>query len=99
MPRPHRLTPGARSNGWGDPDRRAECRNCDWTGTFTEVRLPIRGDLYERLAPSEPMPCGDCPACGALARELPRCPWCGAYTADHTPTPDDCPSGDSTPET
>lgn len=86
-----RLSADALANGWADGTRRAECQACDWTGSFAEAALPIRGDLCARVGPSERMPCGECPGCGALAVEPTRCRWCERSIDDHTPPPVDCP--------
>lgn len=42
----------------------AACQNCPWEGPSSECK-PIK-NLLERVAPGEPMPCGECPQCGAL---------------------------------
>lgn len=86
-----RLSTDALANGWADATRRAECQSCNWTGSLADGVLPIRGDLYARVAPSEPMPSGECPHCGALAVEPDHCPSCGRYVEDHTPPHVDCP--------
>lgn len=48
---------------------KVKCNNCDWEGDdsddgFTE--LGLCSDLYERLAPGEEIPAGDCPECRAF---------------------------------
>ena len=43
------------------------CQNCDWTGTADEVE-PYK-DFWERCAPGEIMPYGDCPECGCFCHE------------------------------
>jgi hypothetical protein len=44
---------------------KAYCQNCDWTGDEREV-LPDIPHYFERVAPDEPEPLGECPKCGAL---------------------------------
>jgi hypothetical protein len=46
------------------PDEVA-CANCDWTGQEDECNIPKR--LWERMAPGDTYPAGECPECGALA--------------------------------
>lgn len=43
------------------------CQNCDWTGAASAL-APIK-DIFQRVAPGEPMPSGECPECGALCRQ------------------------------
>lgn len=45
--------------------REAQCQNCDWVGA-KEALGEIVG-LHMRVSAGEPMPAGECPACGALA--------------------------------
>lgn len=45
----------------------AECQNCDWNGDEEHCK-PIQ-DITERVQPGEPMPCGECPHCGALCQQ------------------------------
>ena len=53
---------------------RYECQDCGkpfWdAGALEEI-----DDLHQRVAPGEPMPAGQCPACGALVAVVPRAPW------------------------
>ena len=44
------------------------CQNCDWVGDDTLLK-PIQ-QLLERVAPGEPMPSGECPACGCLCHTV-----------------------------
>ena len=44
---------------------RHECQNCKFMGREEELINPIP-DLYQRVGPGEPMPSGECPACGAV---------------------------------
>jgi len=44
-----------------------KCQNCEKQWTDKEVQ-PVK-DLWERVTPGEPMPSGECPACGALTHE------------------------------
>lgn len=41
------------------------CQNCDFE-TLHETELKEPKDLWERVAPGEPVPAGECPDCGAL---------------------------------
>jgi predicted RNA-binding Zn-ribbon protein involved in translation (DUF1610 family) len=46
-----------------------ECQNCEWTGPEEMLgSLPMQG-IFERVAPGEPFPAGECPECGALCHE------------------------------
>ena len=40
------------------------CENCSMRWAEHEL-LPIE-DIFQRVAPGEPMPSGECPDCGAL---------------------------------
>ncbi len=42
------------------------CQNCDWRGTIAQCD-PIQ-DIFQRVAPGETMPAGECPDCGALTQ-------------------------------
>jgi hypothetical protein len=42
------------------------CQDCDWRGPDEDLR-EIK-DLHQRVEPGEPMPSGECPACGALCQ-------------------------------
>lgn len=44
-----------------------ECQNCDWTGSYEELKDIVGYD--ERVEPGEPEPTGECPKCGALCHE------------------------------
>lgn len=46
-------------------DEKAYCWTCGWSGTENECNDPE--DLWERLAPGDEFPVGECPACGFLA--------------------------------
>ena len=48
-----------------DESSPVSCQCCDWTGRLGELGEIDR--LYERVAPGEIMPAGECPECGALA--------------------------------
>jgi hypothetical protein len=41
-----------------------ECPQCNWTGTMDTI--DYLHDMYERVAPGEIHPAGQCPECGAL---------------------------------
>jgi hypothetical protein len=45
------------------------CNNYDWEGLANELgcQLPDVPDLFDRIAPGETVPTGECPACGCLA--------------------------------
>lgn len=45
--------------------RNVSCDNCDWSGDIDDLK-PIK-DIYQRVAPGEVMPAGECPECGCLA--------------------------------
>jgi hypothetical protein len=47
---------------------RSQCQNCEWTGQDADL-APIY-DIFERVAPGEPMPSGECPECGALCQPV-----------------------------
>jgi uncharacterized protein len=48
-----------------DPNRsECRCQDCAWKGD--EMDCNAIEDLFERVAPGEPMPSGECPTCGAL---------------------------------
>lgn len=42
-----------------------KCQNCHFE-TSDQVALRSITDIYQRVAPGEPMPAGECPECGAL---------------------------------
>jgi hypothetical protein len=42
------------------------CQNCDWFGP--DDQLGEIADLFQRVAPGEPMPSGECPVCLALCQ-------------------------------
>lgn len=42
------------------------CQDCLWEGE--EADCNSIDDIFERVAPGEPMPCGQCPLCGALCQ-------------------------------
>lgn len=43
-----------------------ECANCDWRGEESETNgLPEQG-IFDRVAPGEIMPAGECPSCSAV---------------------------------
>ena len=44
---------------------RHECQNCKFMGREEELVNPIP-DIEQRVGPGEPMPSGECPACGAV---------------------------------
>jgi hypothetical protein len=46
-----------------------QCQNCERQFGEDELVNPIP-DLGQRVAPGEPMPSGECPACGALCQPL-----------------------------
>lgn len=48
------------------------CQNCEWTGTDERLARKLEDvpDLFERVAPGEPMPSGECPQCGALCQPI-----------------------------
>lgn len=48
----------------------AECQNCDWQGSTSELRAIEQIDL--RVMPGEIMPAGECPRCRALAHLIDR---------------------------
>ncbi len=48
------------------------CDNC--LRLWTEAELQPIKDVFERVAPGEPMPAGECPACGALCHAVPSVP-------------------------
>lgn len=45
-----------------------QCQNCDWRGPESDCK-EIK-HLNERVASGEPMPCGECPKCGALCQPV-----------------------------
>jgi hypothetical protein len=49
-------------------DTNHACQNCDWTGEAST--LNIIKDVFQRVAPGEFMPSGECPKCGALCHEI-----------------------------
>lgn len=46
-----------------------ECQNCGKTYRDTVPLVPVI-DIHERVAVGEPMPAGECPACGALVHPI-----------------------------
>ena len=50
-------------------DPLAECQDCEQRTPESKLVNPIK-DLAQRVAPGEPMPAGECPACGALCQEI-----------------------------
>jgi hypothetical protein len=48
-----------------EPEKIAACQNCDWRGPESKVSPDIP-DIFERVAPGEVMPLGECPQCNAL---------------------------------
>jgi hypothetical protein len=48
-----------------ETDPQTGCGNCGWAGRQSQLK-PIQ-DIFERVAPGEIMPAGECPECGALA--------------------------------
>lgn len=63
---------------------RVECQNCDWRGPADDCG-PIK-DIWERVAPGEPMPWGECPECGSLCQAAKAIDWLveGRNEAGHT---------------
>jgi hypothetical protein len=53
-----------------ETEYRCHCANCDWQGSWAETR-DVR-DFWQRIAPGEVVPAGECPHCGALAHPLPQ---------------------------
>ena len=52
---------------------RVRCQNCAWEGneeTCEEIK-----HVFERVAPGEPMPVGECPKCGALCHYVEPSAW------------------------
>jgi hypothetical protein len=50
-----------------DPNRsECRCQDCAWKGDETDCNAIE--DLFEQMAPGEPMPSGECPTCGALCQ-------------------------------
>lgn len=50
----------------GDVEKKKyNCGNCEF-GTNNDSRLRPIKDIFQRVAPGEPMPAGECPNCGAL---------------------------------
>lgn len=45
-----------------------ECQNCACRWIESELQ-PIE-DIFERVAPGEVMPAGECPSCGALCHQI-----------------------------
>ena len=43
------------------------CQNCNWTGVIGLVNPIEDFFVFERVAPGEICPAGDCPECGAVA--------------------------------
>lgn len=58
-------------NEVSDPDEVSKCQGCDriWPD---DIITPIEEvkDLHQRVAKGEPMPAGECPACGALCHSV-----------------------------
>lgn len=50
-----------------------ECQNCRWRGSADDCG-PVKG-IWERVAPGEPMPWGECPACGSLCHAAKPINW------------------------
>ena len=50
-----------------------QCQNCERRFAEDELINPIP-DLCQRVAPGEPMPSGECPACGAVCHPMPPPP-------------------------
>ena len=51
-----------------DPEL-SRCQDCQKTWSDFELVTPIP-DIFERVAPGEPMPSGECPNCGSLCQPL-----------------------------
>lgn len=51
----------------GDNATPHQCQNCE--RLWSEESLKPIADVAERVAPGEPMPAGECPACGAVCHE------------------------------
>ena len=52
-------------NRAADEGKAVECYNCAWRGHLSDVK-DIK-HFWERVAPGETMPAGECPECGSLA--------------------------------
>lgn len=65
-----------------EPEPVSACQNCG--RQWSESQLHEVRNLFTRVQPGEPMPSGQCPACGSLCHELPpddsveRCAACGS---------------------
>lgn len=48
-------------------DRKVKCGNCDWEGTESQMGKSLfeMHKLWDRVAPGEECPAGECPECGA----------------------------------
>lgn len=46
----------------------SECQDCG--ATWRDDRLKEIHHIFARVAPGEPMPSGECPACGALCQPI-----------------------------
>ncbi len=47
--------------------RLCECQSCDWTGPEADLKPIEEQGIFDRVAPGEVMPAGECPKCGAVA--------------------------------
>lgn len=69
-----------------DDARPVECQDCGWRGKAGDTHAI--NDIFERVAPGETMPAGECPECHALAhldhRDKPR-RWYVSATWDDWP--------------
>jgi hypothetical protein len=54
---------------FNDETTLCERNDCDWEGPSKELRCQLWDipDLFERIAPGETVPAGECPVCGVLA--------------------------------
>lgn len=43
-----------------------QCQNCQETWELSELNPMPTAHIFERVAPGEPMPAGECPECGAV---------------------------------
>jgi hypothetical protein len=59
-----RLAKEGIENAEAQYDESATCDGCNATWDVDD--LPAVTDLAQRVAPGEPMPAGECPACGAV---------------------------------
>ena len=53
-----------------EESRTVACGGCDWRGTESDVSDHGIRDIFERVAPGETMPFGECPECGSLAHPV-----------------------------